>query len=124
MPRYLNAPARLPFLPPPADRDPRSRCRDAVPVSAEDADSSIADAKRNGLSREELEGISRSAPDFLIELVSRWKTQGVLLRTMPLWLGNGVSLAWVIGPGTRSAILLPPAGVPVTVKADWLVNGR
>lgn len=80
----------------------------------------ISNARWNAISREELEGIPHFAPEFVIELVSNWKTLEVLRRKMPLWIANGVSLAWLVDPDTRCVTLYRPLAEPVTINGDWL----
>jgi Uma2 family endonuclease len=78
----------------------------------------ILNAKWNALSREELEGIPRCAPDFVIELTSRWKTPEFLFRKMSLWIENGVSLTWLIDSGARSVTVYRTKVDPVAVNAN------
>jgi Uma2 family endonuclease len=72
------------------------------------------------MTQEELKGIPRFAPDFVIELVSDWKTLDRWRRKMPLWFANGVQLAQLVDPVVRAATIYRPREEPVTVSQDWL----
>jgi Uma2 family endonuclease len=80
----------------------------------------VSNTKWQAMTQEELKGIPRFAPDFVIELVSDWKTLDRLRRKMPLWFTNGVLLGWLVDPDVRAVTIYRPWEEPVTVSGDWL----
>jgi Uma2 family endonuclease len=84
----------------------------------------IRRVKWDNLSQQQKERLSSFCPDFVIELRSRTDRLPVLLSKMAEYIANGVSLGWLIDPGTRRVYVYRPGEEVVVLENPESVSGE
>ncbi|WP_419805612.1 Uma2 family endonuclease [Terriglobus sp.] len=64
------------------------------------------------LTREQRKKFGPGAPDFVVELRSPSDSLTLLKEKMQIWMRNGVHLAWLIDPETRTVAIYRPGREP------------
>jgi Uma2 family endonuclease len=84
----------------------------------------ITREKWDSLSQQQKERFNPFCPDFVIELRSRTDRLPGLLNKMSEYMANGVSLAWLIDPGTRRVYVYRPNEEVVVLENPESVSGE
>ena len=88
------------------------------------ADAAFVSLERwSALSPTERSGFARIAPDFVVEIQSPSDSRPVLCAKMEQWIEDGVRLAWLIDPQSRSVVVYRPDRAPETFESPQTVTG-
>lgn len=74
------------------------------------------------LTRSQKRGFWRICPEFIVELVTGSDSRCTVEEKMQMWIGNGVQLAWLIGPDGGEAVIYRPHAEPERlIRPEYLI---
>lgn len=77
----------------------------------------------NAMSKEEKNSFPYMAPDFVVELKSKGDSLAYLQQKLMKWIKNGVRLAWLVCPDSRTTYVYEPGKHPLAVHFEETLSG-
>jgi Uma2 family endonuclease len=84
----------------------------------------VTPATLKGISKADLKHFLYRTPDFIIELLSASDRRAQAEAKMQSWIANGVQLAWLIDPYSKTVTVYSPDQEPVATAGPQVIGGR